>query len=114
MSDKKLHIVLIGNYRKDHQRSMILFLQMLKDGYTANGHNVDVWLPTTFFGVLSGNTLGHRQVAGIFRQIYFVPFGIEMALHQASICTITFSYMRPFECGLCALFAIQQNIGYMP
>ena len=57
MSDKKLHIVLIGNYRKDHQRSMILFLQMLKDGYTANGHNVDVWLPTTFFGVLSGNTL---------------------------------------------------------
>ena len=36
---------------------MILFLQMLKDGYTANGHTVEVWLPTTFFGSMASNTL---------------------------------------------------------
>ncbi len=36
---------------------MILFLQMLKDGYTANGHTVDVWLPTTLFGSMASNTL---------------------------------------------------------
>lgn len=36
---------------------MILFLQMLKDGYIANGHHVDVWLPTTFFGAIATNTL---------------------------------------------------------
>ncbi|MFM6984736.1 MAG: glycosyltransferase [Chitinophagaceae bacterium] len=57
MSDKKLHIVLIGNYHKDHQRSMNLFLQMLFDGYSAAGHKVSVWLPTECFGKLSSNTL---------------------------------------------------------
>ena len=57
MPNNTLHIVLIANYRKDHQRSMILFMQMLKDGYTQQGHQVTIWYPTLFFGALAGNTL---------------------------------------------------------
>lgn len=57
LSNQKLHIVLIGNYRKDHQRSMNLFLQMLLDGYATAGHQVSVCLPTECFGKLTSNTL---------------------------------------------------------
>ena len=57
MHNDKLHIVLIANYRKDHQRSMILFMQMLKDAYLQNGHQVTIWYPTLLFGALAGNTL---------------------------------------------------------
>jgi len=57
MHNQALHIVLIGNYRKDNQMSMNLFAKMLYDGYTKAGHSVEIWYPTQILGGLVSNTL---------------------------------------------------------
>lgn len=73
MHNQVLHIVLIGNYRKDNQMSMNLFAKMLYDGYTEAGHTVETWYPTQFLGSLTSNTLSGigKWLAYIDKWIFF-------------------------------------------
>ncbi|QHS63121.1 glycosyltransferase family 4 protein [Chitinophaga agri] len=45
-----MHIVLVGNYRKDKQESMERFALMMETGFNNAGHTVEIWRPTVFFG----------------------------------------------------------------
>jgi glycosyltransferase involved in cell wall biosynthesis len=53
-----MHIVLVGNYRKDRQESMERFALMMESGFRNAGHTVEIWRPAVFFGKFFGATSG--------------------------------------------------------
>ena len=48
--DKTMRIILIRNYLKDRQQSMIRFADMLRDGFTSRGIDVITWTVPEVFG----------------------------------------------------------------
>lgn len=50
------HVILIGNYQPDQQKSMNRFLQMMMEGNTAEGLSVQAVYPTVLLGRMVGNT----------------------------------------------------------
>ena len=51
-----MKILLIGNYFNDHQKSMLLFAEMLKEGLISIGCEVELIVPQVFFGKPHGTT----------------------------------------------------------
>lgn len=51
-----MHIVIIGNYRLDYQKSMYKFLRILYKGYHSNGIKVTVFRPPVFMGYFWNKT----------------------------------------------------------
>ena len=56
MKNSETQIILIGNYPKDNQESMIRFSEMLKEGFRELNFICNIWVPMVFFGNLSKST----------------------------------------------------------
>jgi glycosyltransferase involved in cell wall biosynthesis len=52
-----MKLILIGNYRLDQQESMHRFTVMLEKGMQDAGHEVLIWYPTVFFGLIAKSTV---------------------------------------------------------
>ena len=69
-----MQIVLIGNYPKDSQESMIRFAKMLQEGFIQNGVSCEIWLPNIFFGIFAKSTLnGLGKWLGYFDKYILFP-----------------------------------------
>ncbi len=51
-----IKIILIGNYVKDQQESMLKFASMLNSGFHDAGYNSEIWSPVVFFGKFFSST----------------------------------------------------------
>ncbi len=56
MKNREFNIILIGNYPKDNQESMIRFSEMLQSGFENVGLRCDIWNPIIFFGKFCKST----------------------------------------------------------
>lgn len=86
------HVILIGNYPPDNQKSMNRFLQMMAEGIASEGRTSEAVYPTVFFGKFVKNTLSGagKWIAYIDKWIVF-PF-LLMVKRMTSV------WSRPETC----------------
>lgn len=76
-----MRIILIGNYLKDKQQSMIRFTEMLGAGYISKGIQVETWIPPAFLGALVSNTQsGPGKWLGYFDKWVLFPLLLKLKL----------------------------------
>lgn len=66
-----MKILLIGNYINDHQKSMLLFAEMLKEGLISIGCEVELIVPQVFFGKLKTPTCLRKWLGYLDKFILF-------------------------------------------
>ena len=99
-----MQIILIGNYTKDHQESMLRFSRMLQVGFASAGYKCLIWSPVTILGYLSKTTQsGFGKWLGYLDKFIIFPILLRFRLaffnHQDTffhICDHSNSMYLPY------------------
>jgi glycosyltransferase involved in cell wall biosynthesis len=76
------HILLVGNYQPDGQRSMHRFCYLLQQGLTKRGLNVAVFHPPIVFGKLGAKTHGWGKWIGYIDKYLLAPWFLRRAIRR--------------------------------
>ena len=76
------HILLVGNYRPDGQRSMQRFTRLLADGLSGRGLSVEIFYPPVIFGRLGAANHGIGKWLGYFDKYILTPFFLRRAVRR--------------------------------
>lgn len=66
-----MKIFLIGNYINDHQKSMLRFAEMLKNGLISSGFEVELIVPQVFFGKFKTPTFLNKWLGYLDKYLVF-------------------------------------------
>jgi glycosyltransferase involved in cell wall biosynthesis len=76
------HILLVGNYLPDGQRSMHRFSHLLQDGLCQRGLQVSTFYPPVIFGKLGAKTHGWGKWIGYLDKYLLAPYFLRRAIHR--------------------------------
>ncbi len=78
----RAHVLLVGNYLPDGQRSMQRFTELLARGLRECGLSVDIFHPPIIVGKLGAKTYGFGKWLGYFDKYILAPIFLRRAIHR--------------------------------
>ncbi|HAQ58480.1 MAG TPA: glycosyltransferase family 1 protein [Opitutae bacterium] len=81
----ELHVLLLGNYRPDGQRSMRRFAELLSAGLTQRNITVETYQPPVVIGKLGAKGYGFGKWLGYIDKYLLFPFFLKHKLRQLKV-----------------------------